>query len=78
MDPEQEGDVESPEEGVVEEPTKEAVAQPVAQAEQRYVPYNVEAVNGVVDNETNRLFPNFDSQMAELLNKADNIEKSIG
>ncbi len=54
------------------------VEAPVAVPEIRYTSYHAEEVKGVVDKETNRIFPDLDSQMAEIMNKVDNIEKSIG
>ncbi len=53
---------------------------PVAPAivEDRYTAYLSEEVKGVVDRETNKLFPDLDSQMAELLNRVDIIDKKTG
>lgn len=53
-------------------------AAPVAVPESRYVAYHAKEEKGVVDRETGRLLPDLDSQMAELLNKMDNMEKSVG
>ena len=56
-------------------PAQAQVAPVVTQVD-RYTAYHAEEVKGVVDTEKNRLFPDLDSQMAELLSKVDNIEKS--
>lgn len=58
--------------------TPEAVESPETQISGRYVSYKQEASEGVLDRETNKLLPDLDSQMAEVLNKLDNIMKTTG
>ncbi len=86
MDPEKEDyenlgeepQVEAPKQVVKEVKPVEAPVAPVAVPELRYVAYHSPEEKGVVDKETGRLLPSLDSQMAELLNKMDDLGKSVG
>ncbi len=91
MDPEQEEYEDLTGEAVpLEVPAQLAtkqVARPMAPAqaqvnpeviENRYAAYHTKEVKGVLDRETNSLLPDLDSQMAELLNKVERIDKKTG
>jgi len=80
MDPEKKGYEDLSEEGVEAEPAEAVPAQnPVAEEAMRYVPYHNPEEKGIIDKEGNMIVGT--DQMvilAKILNKLDNIEKSVG